>query len=57
MTNMFWQCDEFEQDISGWDTAEVTTMEQMFVAFNGAVNLTEWVRINYSASSPPSPPP
>ena len=58
MTNMFWKCDEFEQDISGWDTAEVTSMDQMFYdfKFKSAYDLTEWVRIIIPLrSSPPSP--
>jgi len=52
MTNMFERCREFEQDISGWDTAEVTSMDQMFYdfKFKSAYDLTEWVRIIIPAS-------
>ena len=59
MTNMFWKCDEFEQDISGWDTAEVTTMEHMFFGFKfkSAFDLTEWVRIIIPLCLPPPSPP
>ena len=54
MACMFNKCKEFEQDISGWDTAEVTSMAAMFFACNSAVNLEEWVRIIIPLS--PFPP-
>ena len=57
MTNMFERCREFEQDISGWDTAEVTSMAAMFFACNSAVNLEEWVRIIIPLCLPPPSPP
>ena len=59
MTNMFERCREFEQDISGWDTAEVTTMEHMFFGFKfkSAFDLTEWVRIIIPLRFSPRPPP
>ena len=57
MTNMFERCREFEQDISGWDTAEVTSMVAMFFNFqNSALNLEEWVRIIIPLCLPPLSP-
>ena len=53
MAYMFYKCKEFEQDISGWDTAEVTSMAAMFWDFNSAVNLEEWVRIIIPLCLPP----
>ena len=56
MAYMFDRCKEFEQDISGWDTAEVTSMAAMFHSFNSAVNLEEWVRIIIPLCLPPLSP-
>ena len=55
MAYMFFKCEEFEQDISGWDTAEVTNMADMFRQFKSAVNLEEWVRIIIPLVFPPFP--
>jgi len=34
MSYMFWYADTFNQDVSGWNTSEVTTMYAMFVGYD-----------------------
>ena len=65
MVGMFSSCKEFEQDISGWDTAEVTSMASMFFRCGDAqtfphvecpLNLEEWVSIIIPLPPPLRPP-